>query len=297
MKPERNILIAFLLNLTFSVLEAVGGFLTGSVAILSDAVHDLGDAVSIGLSYVLERKSRQRPDGRATYGYIRYSLLGSVVTTLILLLGSVAVICQAVGRMIAPTEIHEGGMMAFALLGVCVNGAAAVFTRDGSSLNQKAVNLHMLEDVLGWAVVLLGAIVIRFTGFTLLDPILSLGVAAFILVHAVRNLKETLGIFLEKTPHDVDMEEIRKRICGIDGVRELHHLHVWSLDGRRHCATMHVVTDAEPCRIRREVRETLWNAGIDHATLELEGPDESCGEKECHLWESEAGEHHHHHHH
>ena len=297
MKPERNILIAFLLNLTFSVLEAVGGVLTGSVAILSDAVHDLGDAVSIGLSYALERKSRQRPDERATYGYVRYSLLGSIVTTLILLLGSVAVIGQAVSRMIFPAEIHEGGMMAFALLGVFVNGAAALFTRDGSSLNQRAVNLHMLEDVLGWAVVLLGAIVIRFTGFTLLDPILSLGVAVFILVHAVGNLKETLEVFLEKTPRGVDVEKLRRQLCGIDGVQAIHHLHVWSLDGQRHCATLHIVTEAETCRIKGEAREILRDAGIRHATLELETAGERCGERECHLWEPAEKPHAHHHHH
>ena len=160
MKPETRILTAFLLNLTFSLFECVGGILTGSVAILSDAVHDLGDALGIGLSYLLERKSRRPPDRTCTYGYARYSVLGGVLTSGLLLLGSAAVICHAAGRLAAPPELNYDGMIVFALIGMCVNGAAAWFTRGGDSLNRRAVSLHMLEDVLGWAAVLVGALVI-----------------------------------------------------------------------------------------------------------------------------------------
>jgi cobalt-zinc-cadmium efflux system protein len=159
MKTEKNILIAFVLNFAFSIFEFVGGIFTGSVAIISDAIHDIGDAASIGISYFLEKKSKQQPDAEYTYGYARYSVLGSLITTLILLVGSAVVIYNAIGRIIAPTEINYGGMILFAVVGVCVNFGAAFLTRDGHSLNQKAVNLHMLEDVLGWVVVLVGAVV------------------------------------------------------------------------------------------------------------------------------------------
>ena len=175
MKTEKNILIAFILNLSFSIFEFIGGIFTGSVAIISDSVHDIGDAASIGIAFFLERKSKKQPDEKYTYGYKRYSLLGGIITTLILLLGSIAVVYNAVSRIISPTEINYNGMIIFAIVGVCVNLCASLLTRDGDSINQKAVNLHMLEDVLGWVVVLIGAIVMRFTDFYIIDPLMSIG--------------------------------------------------------------------------------------------------------------------------
>ena len=194
-----RILTAFLLNLCFSVFELIGGIFTGSVAILSDALHDLGDAAGIGLSFFLERKSRKQPDATHTYGYARYSVLGGLITTVILLAGSCLVIYNAILRLLNPTPIHYNGMLIFAVVGVAVNLAAAIFTRHGESLNQKAVNLHMLEDVLGWIVVLIGALVMRFTDWVFIDPLMSIAVAIFILVHAVGTLREILNLFLEKT--------------------------------------------------------------------------------------------------
>ena len=190
MKTERNIFIAFILNLIFSILELIGGLITGSVAIVSDAIHDAGDAASIGISFFLEKKSKQKPDKTHTFGYARYSVVGSLIKTLILIFGSVMMIYTACNRMILPTEINYDGMIVFAIVGVGVNLCAAFVTREGDSLNQKAVNLHMLEDALGWIVVLVGAIVMRFTDFALLDPMMSIGVSAFILINAVRNLIE-----------------------------------------------------------------------------------------------------------
>ncbi len=294
MKTEKNILIAFLLNLSFSVLEFAGGLWTGSVAILSDAVHDLGDAVGIGVSWLLEKKSSRQPNDVYTYGYARFSVLGSVITTLILLLGSAAVIFNAVRRIIHPTAIHYNGMLLFAVVGVAVNLVAAFVTREGDSLNQKAVNLHMLEDVLGWAVVLIGAIVMRLTDFVLLDPLLSIAVAVFILVHAANNLKEAACIFLEKAPKDIHIPEIRNHILQIDGVLDVHHIHIWSMDGQRNYATMHLVTTAEPHEIKEAVRAQLRAHGIGHVTLELEHKDEHCHEETCAVETVTHNDHHHH---
>lgn len=299
MKTERNILIAFILNAAFSIFEFIGGIITGSVAIVSDAVHDVGDAASIGISFFLEKKSKKQPDEKYTYGYTRYSVVGGFITTLILFLGSVIVIYNAVHRIFVPTEINYDGMIIFAIVGVCVNFFAAFFTRESGSLNQKAVNLHMLEDVLGWAVVLIGAIVMRFTDFAILDPIMSMGVAIFILVNAIRNLKEVFDLFLEKAPHGIDMEEIKEHISEIEGIIDVHHIHIWSMDGQNNYATMHIVTDREPHDVKEEVREELREHGIGHATLEIESSDEHCHEKHCHV-EAPAysgHEHHHHHHH
>lgn len=298
MKTERNIFIAFLLNLSFSVFEFIGGIFTGSVAIVSDAVHDIGDAASIGASYFLEKKSKKQPDEVYTYGYSRYSIIGSVITTLILLFGSAVVIYNAVLRIINPVEIDYNGMIIFAVVGVIVNYAAAFFTRQGDSLNQKAVNLHMLEDVLGWVVVLVGAVVMRFTDFALIDPIISIGVAIFILINAITNLKEAIDLFLEKAPSGIDISEIENHITEIDGVLGVHHIHIWSMDGNNNYATMHIVTNADHHEIKEKVREELSEHGIGHATLELEAEGEHCHSEHCHIEvHSHSGHHHHHHHH
>lgn len=297
MKTEKNIFIAFILNLAFSVFEFVGGIFTGSVAIISDAVHDIGDAASIGVSYFLERKSKKQPDEIYTYGYARYSVIGSLITTVILLFGSVMVVYNAVGRIINPVEINYNGMIVFAIVGVCVNFFAAYFTREGDSLNQKAVNLHMLEDVLGWAVVLVGAIVMRFTDFALIDPLMSIGVAAFIFINAIKNLKIAVDLFLEKTPHDITVKEIREHLMHIDGVLDAHHIHIWSMDGQNNYATLHVVTNADHHQIKEKVRQELQEHGIGHVTVELEAEGEHCHEEHCHVEFHEHSGHHHHHHH
>lgn len=298
MKTHKNILIAFLLNLAFSVFEFFGGIFTGSVAILSDAVHDMGDAASIGISYFLEKKSKHKADAAHTYGYARYSVLGSVFTTLILLLGSAAVIYNAVNRIIAPQSVNYDGMILFAVIGVVVNGGAAFITRDGHSLNQKAVNLHMLEDVLGWIAVLVGAIVMRFTNLAIIDPILSLGIALFIAVNAIKTMKEALELFLEKAPKDVDTEELKKSLLAVEGVLDVHHIHLWSLDGENNFATMHIVTNGDGHEIKDAVREILRDRGIGHATLELEAEHEHCHHRKCTMEAAvHSGHHHHHHHH
>ena len=297
MKTERNILIAFILNLAFSIFEFIGGAITGSVAIVSDAVHDMGDAMSIGASYFLEKKSKKQPDEKYTYGYTRYSVIGGVITTFVLLFGSAAVIYNAVLRIINPVPINYDGMIIFAIVGALVNLAAAYFTREGDSINQRAVNLHMLEDVLGWVVVLIGAIVMRFTDFAIIDSLMSIGVAAFILINAIRNLKEVVELFLEKTPRSIQINEIKEHVCEIDGVLGVHHIHIWSMDGQKNYATMHVVVNGEASEIKKKIREELNEHGICHATLELEAEGEVCGEENCHIEHSSHGVHHHHHHH
>ena len=297
MKTERNIFIAFILNLGFSIFEFIGGLFTGSIAIISDAVHDIGDAASIGISYFLEKKSKKGPDETYTYGYTRYSVVGSVITTLILLFGSIMVVYNAIGRIISPTAINYNGMILFAVVGVFVNLAAAIVTSSGDSLNQKAVNLHMLEDILGWIVVLIGAVVMRLTDFTLIDPIMSIGVAAFIFWSAFQNLKEVLDLFLGKTPQGICVNEIREHIMHIDGVIDAHHIHIWSIDGRTNCATMHIVTNTDPHTIKTAVREELAEHGIHHATLELESENEHCDTRYCAPELHERPIHHHHHHH
>lgn len=298
MKTEKNILIAFILNLAFSVFEFFGGAVSGSVAIMSDAVHDLGDATSIGISYFLERKSKKKANDKYTYGYIRFSVMGSVITTIILILGSIIIIYESINRIINPLPIDYSKMIIFAIIGVIINFVAAYVTKEGDSLNQKSVNLHMLEDVLGWAIVLIGAIVMKFVNIPIIDPILSIGVSSFIFVSALKNLKEVIDLFLEKTPRDIDIIDVKKELLKIEGIIDIHHIHIWSIDGYENLATLHVVTDNFETELKHKVKEELKKQGINHSTIELEKRDECCEDDHCEInHKKNTHTHHHHHHH
>lgn len=294
MKSDKNILVAFILNLGFSIFELIGGAITNSVAIISDSIHDMGDAMSIGLSFFLEKKSKRKPDDKYTYGYVRYSVIGSTITTTILIIGSILVIYNAVKRILNPVSINYDGMILFAVIGVIINFLAVYFTKDGHSLNQKSVNLHMLEDVLGWIVVLLGAIIMKFTDISIIDPILSILVALFIFINVFKNLKSILDLFLEKTPSNISIDEIKEHLLAIKEVVDVHHIHVWSIDGYNNYATMHVVIDGKNKNIKEKIKEELKEHGINHVTIEIEEKDEKCKESKCEVTEVE---HHHHHHH
>jgi cobalt-zinc-cadmium efflux system protein len=297
MKSERNILVAFLLNLAFSVFELIGGFFTNSIAIISDAVHDLGDATSIGIAYFLERKSKKQPDKTYTYGYSRYSILGAIITNTILIVGSVFVIASAVKRIINPEAINYNGMIIFAIIGVVVNLVAAYVTKDGDSLNQKAVNLHMLEDVLGWIVVLVGAVVIKFTELTIIDSIMSIVVALFILINAIRPFRKIGNLFLVKIPDGIEIDKVKKSILAVENVKGIHHVHIWSMDGVNNYATMHVVSDVEDTReLKCKIKEELKTHGVFHVTIEFEKEDEICSEVKCHVDHIKHSHCHHHHH-
>jgi len=293
-KTDKNILMAFILNICFSIFELVGGVVTNSIAIISDAVHDFGDAISIGISYFLERISKKNPDNKYTYGYVRYSVIGSLITTCILLVGSILVIYNAIKRLFNPVIINYNGMIIFAVIGVIVNFIAAYYTKEGNSLNQKSVNLHMLEDVFGWFVVLIGAIIMRFTDISILDSILSILVALFILINALKNFKVILDLFLEKVPSDLSIDEIKKHLLEIKDVLNVHHIHIWSIDGYNNFATMHVVVKKNSKIIKDKIREKLMEHGISHVTIELETENEKCESDRCQI---SSSSHHHHHHH
>ncbi len=299
MKNSVKMLIAFLLNLFFAVFEFIGGIFTGSVAILSDSLHDFGDSLSIGISLFLEKKSQKPADDKNTFGYRRYSVLGGAITTIILVIGSVLMVIKAIERIITPTPINYNVMIIFAVIGVIINFIATFITHGGRSANQKAVNLHMLEDVLGWMVVLIGAIVMRFTDFALIDSVMTIGVSLFIIYNAFKNLINIVNIFLDKKPKDVNIEELAEHLTELDGVKDVHHIHVWSIDGENNLATLHIVADGNPSEIKSKVKEELKEHGVIHATVEIETEQERCKDRSCSLGkpilatECHCGQHHH----
>jgi cobalt-zinc-cadmium efflux system protein len=279
-----NLKVAFFLNLLFTVIEIVGGILTNSLAILSDALHDLGDSLSLGLAWYFQNISKKGRDQKFSYGYKRFSLLGAIINSVVLVVGSIFIIQAAIPRMIHPEESNAKGMILLGILGVIINGAAVLRLKKGESHNEKVVALHLLEDVLGWIAVLIGSIVIYFTDWFIIDPILSLGIALFILFNVYKNIKSSLKIVLQAIPEDVDVAKIEAAIQQVIGVISFHDLHIWSLDGQRNVLTVHVVL-AESLRSQHEVKVDISAAmhelGIDHCTIETEIDGEDCVLKDC----------------
>ena len=277
----RNIVVAFWLNTGFALLEIVGGILTNSMAILADAVHDLGDSLSLGLAYYFQKKSKKKKDQVYTYGYQRFSLLGAFINSLILIMSSTLIINESVSRLFDPEVPDAKGMVILAIIGLAVNGYALLRLKKGPSVNERVVALHFLEDVLGWLAVLIGSIVMVFVHVPILDPILSLLIAAYILLNVFKNLKYTFRILLQRRPDTVNEEAIRKNVLAVHGVKDLHDLRLWSMDGQYNVMTLHVVVGQnqsiqERERIKQEVKHNLSHLKFRHTTVEIESENEDC---------------------
>ena len=280
--------MAFILNVGFTFIEFIGGWLTNSTAIMADAVHDLGDSLSIGSAWLLNRQGRKSADGEFTYGYRRLSLFGALINGLVLIAGSLWVLSEAIPRLTNPVMPVTEGIFALALLGVSVNGVAAYRLSKGNTLNEKVLNWHLLEDVLGWIAVLIVSIVLQFADWPILDPLLSVGFTLFILFNIVRNLWVTGKLFFQAVPDKTLHEEIRRTLLGVDGVDEVHHQHLWSLDGEHHVLTAHIVVDdgfsmEEYSIIKQRVARVLKQYRLAHTTIEIELKEESCRDSNSHI--------------
>lgn len=273
--------VAFFLNLAFTLVEVVGGWWTGSIAVLTDALHDAGDCLVLGTAWYLQRVAMKGRDAQYSYGYGRYSMLGGWLTSLVLVAGAVGMLVLTVPKLAAPALPHTTGMIGIALFGLLMNGLAAWKLHAGHTLNERGAYLHLLEDVLGWAAVLLGAILIHFTGWAIIDPLLSIGISLFILFNAVGTLRKGTRILMQEVPDGIDLQQVRARLLAIPHVIDLHDQHTWSLDGSFIVHTVHVVVagaDLEQAlSIKANVRTTLHELGIHHATIELEWEQEDCG--------------------
>lgn len=281
-----NIAVAFFINFGFAVIELVGGLWTNSIAILSDAFHDFGDSLSLAVAWRLQKVSERPRDAKYSYGYRRFSLLGALFISTVLLVGSVFIIRECVERMMAPQEPNAGGMLGLAVFGVLVNGFAALRLKKGGSISERAVMLHMMEDVLGWIAVLVVSIVMLFVRVPILDPLLSIGISGWVLFNVYRNLKATFRVLLQHTPSGIDATALEREIVALPEVESIHDLHLWSLDGERNISTLHVVT-AEPLdcggqmRLKEKIRHICADNGIEHATIEFETAGEDCGMTHC----------------
>jgi len=280
--------VAFWLNLAFALLEIVGGLWTNSVAVLSDALHDFGDSVALGLTWHFARLSERKGDETFTFGYRRFSLLGALAMSFVLFAGGFVVLSRAVERLLTPVASNATGMIYLAIAGIAINGVAALRTHGGRSLSERVVTWHFVEDVLGWLAVLVAGIVMSLTDVRILDPVLSILITLYVLWNVGRRLKDTLVILLQGAPRGMTVGQIEDVIRTTPGVCDVHHTHIWTQDGERHVLTTHVVADGgttlgDTGDLRRRIRESLEPLGILHATIEVESESDcsGCGE-DCH---------------
>ena len=278
---SNNIKVAFFLNFAFTILEIIGGLYVNSIAIISDAIHDLGDTISLGTSWYLEEKSYKKSNKKFSFGYKRFSLLGALINSIILIIGSLYVITEAVGRILEPEHTDAKGMIFFAVIGVLVNGYAAWKLSSGKTMNEKVASWHLVEDVLGWVAVLVVGIILNFKDIHYLDPALSLLITIYILWNVFIRLKQTLFIFLQGVPEDLDINEIESKILNIDFVNSIHHMHIWSLEGEHNVFTAHIKIDDNSNlnnfkKVKFDVKNILKEYKFEHYTVEVEFNDENC---------------------
>lgn len=274
----RNIGLAFWLNLIFAIVELVGGLYTQSLAVVSDALHDFGDALSLGMGYFLQRKSIQGPSETFSYGLRRLSLLSAVLTGMVISAGAIYILVESVLSFGQPREPQGGGMMLLALVGMAVNGFAAWKLSHGHTHNEKMMKWHLIEDVLGWVAVFLGGAGILFFELNWLDPVLAGLISLFVLYNVVRRLAESVNLFLQGNPNPTALRAFRDSVEALDLVEEVHDVHFWSLDGARHVLSLHVVvTDLSAAFVIKEnVRQLSHALGDCHLTIEIESTREHC---------------------
>ncbi len=281
---NKNIKVAFFLNLGFTIIEIIGGVLTNSTAILADAIHDLGDTFALGQAWYFENLTRQKGSRKYSYGYKRFALLGALVSTVMLLGSSLYVLSEAIPRLIEPQHSNAQGMALLAMVGVLVNGYAIFKLNDKdqqASINVKVVALHLLEDVLGWLAVLIVAIILLFKDIHILDPILAILITLYILNSVVKNIRQIVPVFLQATPENINMDDLQSDLEAIPHVATAHHIHVWSMDGQHHVLTAHLVIDSnldiqQMQEIKENAKAAIERYNFFHSTVELEYPEESC---------------------
>lgn len=277
MKAKYTVWLAFFLNLTYAIVEFIAGGVFGSSAVLADSVHDLGDAIAIGISVFLESISNREEDSHYTLGYKRFSLLGAMVTAVILMTGSVLVILENIAKIFHPQSVNDEGILWLGIIAIIINVLASLVIRKGQTKNESILSLHFLEDTLGWVAVILMAIVLRFTDWYILDPLLSLAISFFILSKALPRFWSTLKIFLDAVPEGVDIQKIKTDLAELDHVASINQLNLWTMDGLEKNAIVHVclkeMEHMETCK--ESIRIFLKDCGFQNITIEVDADLES----------------------
>ncbi len=283
-QSSKNILVAFALNATFSVIELIGGYLTNSVAIYSDALHDFGDSLALLFSYFAEKMSHREADKKFTFGYRRFSILSAFINGFILLIGSIFVIYEAIQRVLSPEVVKPEGMFLLAILGIMVNAFAAYKMSKNEGLNPKMVMFHLLEDLLGWVAVLIVSVILLFKPWYILDSILSILISLVILRGVYKNLIKVGLIFLQRFPDEIEINKIETEIKKLELVQDIHAVKGWSLDSETFYLRFHVKVPEDTVikvldTLKIKIKRILESHRVTSSTIEFESND--CGIDKC----------------
>lgn len=281
---QRALFLAFLLIATFMVVEVVGGLWTNSLALLSDAGHMLGDAAALGLSFLAVRFGARRATPDRTFGYRRFEILAAFVNGLTLLVISIYIMIEAYKRLFSPPEIMSGGMLVIAIVGLVVNVLAAWILMRGErdNLNVRSALLHVFGDLLGSVGAITAALLILLFGWTLADSIASLFVAVLILISGYRVTRDAVHILMEGAPHEVDVVAMQNELLRVDGVNEIHDLHVWSITSNEYAVTCHVLIDetTDDQAVLHDVTNRINRFGaFERSTVQIERAPACCKER------------------
>lgn len=285
-RSSTNLRLAFLLNLGSAIAEVAIGLWANSLVILSQAVHDFSDTLSLALSWFFAHLSQQKRTSALSYGYKRYSMLSAVITSIVLLCGSFFILTESVRRILRPEHSDAQKMLVFAVIGILVNGIAVLRLKDGKTMNEKAAMWHLLDDVLGWIAVLIAGLVIHFKDIHILDPIFSIGITLYVLWNVVKNFRQSILILMQGVPQGFDVAHLEQIIAALPGIKAVHDTHVWTLDGEHHILTTHLVLkenldQAGISNAKLRAREIIEQSGIQHSTIEIELENEECKMKKC----------------
>ena len=298
MSSKTSIWLAFFLNLSYAIVEFIAGGIFGSSAVLADSVHDLGDAIAIGISALLETISNREEDRQYTLGYKRFSLLGAMLTAVILMIGSVLVILENITKIVHPQPVNEEGVLWLGIIAVSINVLASLVVRKGKTKNESILSLHFLEDTLGWLAVILMANILRFTDWYILDPLLSLVISIFILTKAIPRFWSALKIFLDAVPEGVDIKQVKNDLEQLDHVVSVNQLNLWTMDGLEKNAIVHVcleeIEHIEYCK--ESIRNLLKDYDFQNVTIEVDANLASHQTHKRKIEELEASQSHEHHH-
>ena len=281
---EKNVGFAAFLNILFTVIELIGGLLTNSLALLADALHDFVDSVALIIAWLAEKKATQPATSKMTFGYRRLSLLSAGFTAIVLIAGSLFVLSQAIPRLVNPEPVNAEGMVLIAIIGITINSLGFFRLKRGMSQNEKILSWHLMEDIMGWIILLTGSVIMSFWNKPVIDPIMTIAFTIFVLWGASKNAKETFNLLLEGVPKYIDIDKIKESILSVEGVRRVHDIHIWSLEGETDILTAHVVVENKylqrPDNVRQSIKSELEKHHIEHSTLELES-EGVCSETEC----------------
>lgn len=262
------------LNIIYTVVEATIGILSGSMGLIADAGHNLSDVVSLVLALLAFRLSKLRPNSHYTYGYRKATILISLLNAVILLVAVGVIVAESIGKLFSPHAVEGGAIVWTAGIGVVVNALTAwLFIGDKDrDLNVKGAYLHMLADAMVSIGVVVSGIVIGLTGWMPLDPIIGLVVAVVIVVSTWRLLVESLRMSMDGVPEGIDKDEIERDIAAVEGVSNVHHVHIWALSTTETALTAHVVVRnaAEAESVREKIESMLAEHGIGHVTIQTE---------------------------